>query len=170
MAREGMAWLISALRIKVNDVESGIWTDDELQTYLDMHREHIVREPLASGLSRLVYYSSVGMLELDVSLWDSNGSAGIEISNATYTVNLADGVFNFSSDQGYTSYYLDAKSYNLHGAIAECLEQLAMDPNKAKMWNRGSVSYTNYDLLEMAKYHRNLMGIQSINVVRGYKE
>ena len=69
---------------------------------------------------------------------------------------------------GIWGYYLDAKSYNIHGAIAECLEQLAMDPLKAKSWNRGSVSFTHYDLLEMAKYHRSQMGIRSTGILRTY--
>jgi hypothetical protein len=172
MSRDSMVWLISFLRAKINDTDSSIWTDDELQNYLDMHRIHIVRErlsvPLNQGsLNKQVYYSSFGMLEADVSLWSSSQSDSNEIPNSNYTVNLVDGTFEFVNSQS-DGYYLDAKSYNIHDTIAECLEQLAMDQNRAKAWGRGSVAYTHYDLMEMAKYHRNLVGSRNTGVVRTY--
>jgi hypothetical protein len=172
MSRDSMVWLISFLRVKINDVDSSIWTDDELQNYLDMHRIHIVREPLSAPLSqgnlnKQVYYSTFDMLEADVSLWDGRQSNSNEIPNSDYTVNLVDGSFEFINNQG-DRYYLDAKSYNIHDSIAECLEQLAMDQNRAKAWGRGSVVYTHYDLMEMAKYHRNLVGSRNTGIVRTY--
>ena len=162
-----MVWLISFFRVKINDTDSSIWTNDELQNYLDMHRFHVVREPLAYDLNEQVYYSTFGMLEADVSLWDGKQSNCNEIPNSEYTVNLVDGTFKFANSQD-GRYYLDAKSYNIHGAIAECLEQLAMDQNRAKAWSRGSVLYTHYDLMEMARYHRNLIGSRSTSIVRTY--
>jgi hypothetical protein len=167
MSRDSMVWVISFLRTKMNDNDLSIWTDDELQNYLDMHRIHIVREPLSYEPSAKVYQSSFGMLEADASLWDSNLPNAKEIINSNYIANLADGTFNFTSVQNGT-YYLDAKSYNIHGAIAECLEQLAMDQNKAKAWSRGSVTYTHYDLMEMAQYHRNLSGLRNTDLLRTY--
>jgi hypothetical protein len=168
-----MVWLISFLRVKINDTDSSIWTDDELQNYLDMHRIHIVREPLLvspsneEGTYGQIYYSAFGMLEADASLWDSNLSCASEILSSDYTSNLVDGTFKFANSK-IDRYYLDAKSYNIHGIIAECLEQLAMDQNRAKSWSRGSVTYTHYDLMEMARYHRNLAGSKSTSVVRTY--
>ena len=173
MSRDSMVWLISFLRVKINDTDSSIWTDDELQNYLDIHRIHIVREPLLvspsneEGTYGQIYYSAFGMLEADASLWDSNLSCASEILSSDYTSNLVDGTFKFANSK-IDRYYLDAKSYNIHGIIAECLEQLAMDQNRAKSWSRGSVTYTHYDLMEMARYHRNLAGSKSTSVVRTY--
>jgi len=169
MSRDSMVWLISFLRVKMNDTDLSIWTDDELQNYLDMHRVHVVREPLAYDSNEQVYYSIFGMLEADASLWDSRQSNSNEIPNSNYTANLVDGTFRFVNGQGGI-YYLDAKSYNIHGAVAECLEQLAMDQNRAKVWSRGSVVYTHYDLMDMARYHRNLIGSRSTAVVRTYNK
>ena len=169
MSRDSMVWLIAFLRTKVNDTGLSIWLDDELQNYLDMHRIHLVKEPLAYDPSAKIYRSGYGMLEADSSLWDSNLPGAIEINNSKYTANLIDGTFGFEISQDCT-YYLDAKSYDIHGAIAECLEQLAMDQNRAKTWNRGSVSYTHYDLMEMAQYHRNLTGMKSIGCLRIYNK
>jgi hypothetical protein len=116
-----------------------------------------------------VYRSNFGMLEADVFLWDNKSSNAIEVPNTKYMSNLLDGTFTFTEQQGCT-YYLDAKSYNIHGAIAECLEELAMDQNRAKAWNRGSVSYTHYDLMEMAQYHRAFTGARNVCFSRTYSK
>lgn len=169
MSRDSMVWLIAFLRTKVNDTGLSIWLDDELQNYLDMHRIHLVKERLECDASAKICRSRYGMLEADASLWDSDLPGAVEINNSYYTANLLDGTFQFKTSQDCT-YYLDAKSYDIHGAVAECLEQLAMDQNRAKQWNRGSVSYTHYDLMEMAQYHRNLAGIKSIECLRVYNK
>lgn len=169
MLRNTMEWLILFLRKKVNDIESEIWTDEQLQNYLDMHRIHINREFLMSSPDGHIYYSAFGMLESDVKLWDGNSAGAKEIPSYKYISNLVDGVFTFFSSMN-TNCYLEGKSYNIHASIAECLEQLAMDQNKARSWSRGAVSYTHYDLMEMAKYHRNLAGIGEVSIVRTYRK
>ena len=143
-----------------------IWTDDELQNYLDMHRIHVYRELLHQDVDEKVFSSKFGMFEDDVILWDSVGLGSSEASPDNS--NLVDGVFTFVDVQN-GPYYLDGKSYNIHGAVAECMEQLAMDPNKAREWGRGSVKYSHYDLMEMAKYHRNFAGIRDTAIVKIYK-
>jgi len=143
-----------------------IWTDDELQGYLDTYRVHVRRELLIED--KKVYYSKFGMFEDDVTLWNSDSADASEIPSDSYTANLVDGVFTFAQEQD-TDLYLDGRSYNLHGAIAECLEQLAMDPNKSREWSRGGVRYSQYDLMEMAKYHRSLAGARGTMIVRTYR-
>jgi hypothetical protein len=145
------------------------WTDDQLQSYLDMHRVHIRREPLMKDVDERVYWSKFGMLEDAVVLWDSDSANATEVPSSTYTANLVDGTFTFSEEQD-GDYYLDGKSYNLHGAIAECLEELAMDVNRAREWQRGGVRYSHYDLMEMAKYHRSLAGARSTMVAKTYRK
>jgi len=164
-----MSWLIALLRTKVNDSSASIWTDDQLQDYLDMHRVHVRRELLSKDADEKLYCSRFGMFEDDITLWDGNAEGAAQVPPEIYSANLVDGVFTFASDQN-KDHFLDGKSYNLHGAIAECLEQLAMDQNKARMWERGGVSYTHYDLMEMARYHRNLAGERSTTVVRTYRK
>ncbi len=95
MLRNTMEWLILFLRKKLNDVESEIWTDKQLQDYLDMHRVHVCRECLKRGSDGHTYYSAFGMLESDVKLWDDNSSGANEIPNQEYVSNLVDGVFTF---------------------------------------------------------------------------
>ncbi|MBD3181049.1 hypothetical protein GF312_02085 [Candidatus Poribacteria bacterium] len=144
-----------------------VWSDAELQNILDMHRIHIIRERLNHGADGETYYSRYSMLEDNVKIWDGRHTSSTEISSDKYTVNLIDGAFTLPNTS-WEEYYLDAVSYNIHGAVAECMEQLAMDPNKAKSWDRGSVKYTHYDYLEMARHHRGLSGIRSTAIRRTY--
>ncbi len=142
-----------------------IWTDEELQDLLDLHRIHVRRELLAKDADGKTYYSNYSMFEDDVTLWDgiSSNSAIVLPSSS----NMVDGTFSFDTAQD-RNYYLDGKSYNIHNTIAECMEQLAMDPNRARAWERGGVKYTHYDFLEISKYHRNLAGIKSTKAIRVY--
>ena len=145
-----------------------IWLDDQLQNYLDMHRVHVRRELLMRCMEAGVYYSRFGMFEDDVTLWYSATSDATEIPSSSYDANMVDGVFTFSEAQD-GNIYLDGKSYNLHGAIAECMEELAMDPDKSREWQRGGVHYKHYDLIELSRYHRNLAGSCSTPVSRTYR-
>jgi hypothetical protein len=167
MARSTMAWLIEFLRTKINDTDEVIWMDDQLQNYLDIHRVHIRRELLIQDATGKLYYSKFGMLEDDVKIWDSPYGNAMEITSSEYTANLMDGYFVFNEEQN-NNYYLDGKSYNVYCAIAECLEELAMDQNKSREWSRGEVKYKHYDLLEMARYHRSLGGSNNLTAVRTY--
>lgn len=145
-----------------------IWTDDELQTYLDMHRIHVRRELLMKDVDGKVYWSGYGALEDDVTLWDSSSANATEVSSSGYTADLVDGTFTFGEKQN-SDCYLDGKAHNLHAAIAEAMEQLAMDQNKAIRWERGGVRYTQYDLLELARYHRSLSGARSTTIIKSYR-
>lgn len=168
MARDTMTWIITFLRVKVNDSDESIWTDDQLESYLDMYRVHIRRELLLKDVDERVYWSKFSMLEDDVTLWDSDSANATQVPPSNYSTNLVDGCFAFTEEQD-KDYYLDGKSYNLHGSIAECLDQLAMDPNKAAKWSRGSVRYEHYNLIELAKYHRSLAGARGTTMVKTYR-
>jgi hypothetical protein len=148
-----------------------IWTDEQLQTYLDMHRIHVIRELLTKDAEESAFHSNFGMFEDDVTLWDSNFAGASQLPASSFNANLVDGVFIFTQ-QYYGDCYLDGKSYDLHGVIAECMEQLVTDPSKAREWERGGVRYSHYDYMEMAKYHRslsrNLAGIRSVKTAKTY--
>lgn len=183
-ARDSMGYLIALLRTKVNDGGSDIWTNDELQTYLDMHKVRIRRELLRYDADQKLYLSALGLLEgtynsstdsgaswdddsTIIKIWQS-ASGGATSAGSPDHWNLTEGAFWWNADQNDT-YYLDAIHYNLEGAIAECLEQLAMDPQKARVWGRGGVTYTHYSLMQMAEYHRKLAGARSTKLKRTYR-
>lgn len=170
MARATMAHIISHLRIKVNDTGSLIWTDDdELQVFLDLHRRRLNRVRLDVDQDWQVFEARFTMLEGSIVTWSGAGDPEDVINiwdrpgrDATFkaptSYNLTSGTFNFDSEQSLQPYYLDGLSYNIAGAIAEAMEQLAMDPNKAKSWSRGGVSYDFQDFMEMGKQWRKLSG------------
>ena len=178
-ARSSMAWLIAHLRIMINDTDEDVWTDLALQNYLDMHSNIISREKLFKDPEERVFssqnrtfegatsastvptgtsstWTGAGDATDVINIWDSSGNDATVITPDNY--NLASGVFTFSTDQDGKIYYLDARWYDLHAVIADCMEQLAMNPQKAKQWERGGVSYTHYDYMDMAEYHRKLTG------------
>ncbi len=183
MARSSMGYLITLLRTKVNDGASTVWTDEELQQYLDMHTVPIRRLKLLKDADEKIYLSKLGLLEgtynLDtdssaswdddstiIQILDSTGSGATSVTPDEW--NLTIGRFVWDTSQNNT-YYLDATHYNIEGAVAECLEQLAMDPVKAQMWTRGGVTYRHYDLLQMARYHRSLAGARATTLKRTYR-
>lgn len=165
MARASMADIITILRAKVNDASSTVWTDDNLQNYLDMHRIHIRREKLEKDVVGKNYYSSYQMLEADAELYDDDTDDGSLVTPDSS--NLIDGVFTFTTEQD-EDYYLDAKSYDINAAVAECLDELVTDMNRAQSWSRGGVKYTHYDLMALSKHFRNLSAPRAKRIRRTY--
>ena len=170
MARATMAHIIAHLRLKINDADSTIWTDDdELQVFLDLHRRRINRKRLDVDQDWQVFEGRFTMLEGDTDTWSGTGDPEEVINiwdrsgrDATFktptSYNLVSGTFNFDSEQNLQPYYLDAISYNINGAIAEAYEQLASDQGKAKSWSRGGVSYTYDGFMDMAQRFRAMSG------------
>jgi len=183
MARASLGWLISELRRMANDTGEDVWTDNELQKILDRNRVHIRRELLQedvdeerffsrfSNLEGTYAYSTEANAEWDdnadiIKIWDSDSGDATAIVPDNW--NLVDGTFTFDSEQD-DACYLDAISYNLNGAAAECFEQLAADRTRAHQWARGGASHTVTSFLELAKYFRSLAGLRSTTVVRTYR-
>lgn len=156
MPRNTMTWIIKLLRLKVNDSQEDIWNDDELQNYLDMHRRRLRRVKLTRDESLQVFQCSYGLLEgspdhgvgtaIDwsgagiptdiINIW--NGAGEDATGKTPDSFNLIAGTFAFDSRRDDEPYYIDGYTYDLEAAIAECLEQLAMDHNRAKQWGQGS--------------------------------
>ena len=166
MARTSMSAIITILRAKINDSTSAIWTDDQLQNYLDMHRVHIRREKLEKDIQKENFYSSYQALEADAALYSGDDSDSSEVTPTSS--NLVDGTFTFSTAQE-SDLYLDAKSYDINGAIAECLDELVTDVSRAKSWSRGGVKFTHYDLMALSKHFRSLSAPQSRKARRTYQ-
>jgi len=163
-------------RFRVYLTERFTWTDDELQVFLDLHRERINRKKLDVDPDSQVFEARHTMLEGSVVTWSGTGDPEEKINiwdrsgrDATFktptSFNLTSGTFRFDSEQTLQPYYLDAYSYNVNGAIAEAYEQLASDTARATSWSRGSVSYTYDSFLDMAKRFRATSGPQKGRLV-----
>ena len=169
------SWPMQQFRVFV-DGGKYTWTDNELQTILDANRTIIRRERLRNDVDQKQFYSERKFLEGSLVTWDNDDTiikiwdsdAGSASAASPDSWNLTDGIFVWTAAQNNTL-YLDAKSYNMHGAIADCMDQLAMDRTRATAWTRGGVSYTYNDFRDIAKDHRSQAGAKSTKIVRTYR-
>lgn len=146
-----------------------IWSDDELQNYLDRYRIFIgdgeIREKLRNDTSFKRFLSDYDTFEW-ATLYDGDGSSDAEVTPTTS--NLVNGEWTFSTAQS-SSLYLEGHAYRIALAAAECLEDLAGDPSRSSQWSRGGVSHKSQDPLELAKYYRYMTsGIKSLSIVKVY--
>lgn len=162
------SWPLRQFRV-LPDGARFTWTDNELQTFLDLHRRRINRKRLDVDEDWQVFEGRFTMLEGSTVTWSGTGDPEDVINiwdrsgrDATFkaptSYNLVSGTFRFDSQQNEQPYYLDAYSYSINGAIAEAYEQLASDTARAKSWSRGGVSYTYDSFLDMAKRFKGLSG------------
>ena len=169
------SWPFKQFRVFVDGAKY-TWTDNELQIFLDLHRRRIYRKRLEVDQDSQVFESGFTMLEGStvawsgsgdpedvINIWDRSGRDATAKTPTSY--NLVSGTFNFDSEQTLQPYYLDGLSYSIAGAMSECMEQLAADPNRAKSWSRGSVSYTYGDFLDMSRRLRKSAGTDKARLV-----
>lgn len=150
--RAGMSYLVERWRRYVNDTAGSVWSDTEAVAILDQYRNDLwgreldVREQRQSG--SIVYKKYlVGCSDLETfasgtaawNLYDANGSA---IGTANYTADYARGIVSFTADQKGSARYVDARSYDVHGAAAQGWRELA--GAKASLY-RFSADGASYD-------------------------
>jgi len=139
-----------------------IWTNDELENYLDRHRVFVggneTREKLTFNVGKTRYSSTFDTFEW-ATIYSGSTSTGTATPDSS---NLVAGEFVFTAAQS-TELFLEGHSYNILLAAAECLEELAADPSRAYQWSRGGVSQRSQNPFELAQAYRNLgSGMQSI--------
>lgn len=134
-ARSGMSELISRFRYGVNDSGTAYFQDDRIQQILDGHRTDFYQEPLAVSSQQIalgtvvytVYTSNYRNIEGTASgtavfrLYDSSGS----VIASGYTFDAINGRFDFTTDQAGSARYLNGRTYDLNGAIADGWRELA---------------------------------------------
>jgi len=146
-----------------------IWTDDELQNYLDRSRIFIgvnnARELLQRSADYKRYVSNFDTWEW-ATLYDSPDNTASAITPTAS--NLVAGEWTFTTAQS-KELYVEGHCYNTYAASAECLEELAGDPSRSSTWSRGGVSHKSQDPLELALYYRRLAhGGRSVQLIRTY--
>jgi hypothetical protein len=145
-----------------------IWSDDELQAYLDKHRVFVGvgrREELGNDLSYKRYLSNFDTFEW-VKLYDTADGLGVEATPDTSNLVAGEWVFNTAQDK---TLYLEGYSYNIYASAAECLEELAGDDSRSSQWTRGGVSHKSQDPLKLAQYYRYMStGIKSTEINKVY--
>lgn len=127
MARTTMATLITRLRSLINDPagESQIWSDDELQDFLDANRfdvRHLALRPESTWTPGVVtytdYYADYGEWESDVVLEDGEGN-----NLSPKSSNLVKGHWTFEEQD--PPVYVTGKTFDLWAVAADVLEAWA---------------------------------------------
>lgn len=139
--RDGMSALIERVRQLANagEAEYSIdnttyFRDTHIQDILDRNSTYLVQAPLkwivstdTGGTARyLTAQSAYRDFETDDSgtaYFYIATSAGSIIGTANYTPNHETGRITFTADQGGTSYYLTAYSFDVYGAAADVWQQ-----------------------------------------------
>lgn len=127
--RSGMTSLIDQFAALVNDTDFASFTSQRAQDILDRHRVDFYQEPLLYTAQQIavgsvayhVYTSTHRNIEGTASgtvafrLYDSLGTA---IASG-YTLDETNGIVRFTADQRGSIRYLDARAYDLYGAVAD---------------------------------------------------
>ena len=190
MARSGMSNLITELRgyTEAGTAEYTIsgtsyWSDDQLQDVLDIHRNDVIFEQLqiypvqvsGGSISYQDYRSEKGYYEATTGgtsiLYIQDGT-GANIGTANYTADYRRGQFQFSADQGGSTYYLTGRSYDLNAAAADIWRRKAGHAAQGFSFStdnhrvdRAQV-YKHYN--EMAEMYES-MGQQSITTLQVWR-
>lgn len=145
-----------------------LWSDDDLQNYLDKHMIHVglvERELLTHDAGYLIYISEYDSFE-EATIYNSQLSSGTAVTPSTS--NLVAGKWTFTSAQN-KELYLYGVAHNIYAAAADLLFELAGDPSRAYQWSRGGVSQRSVSPLELANQYRYMAhGGQSVEIRRVY--
>lgn len=127
-ARSGMTTLINQFRSLIGNAGTAVFTDDRVQEILDNHRIDFYQNQLTITPQEInntviykVYSSQHTNLEGTASgsvafrLYDSNGST----ITSGFTFDSQKGRFIFDANQAGSARYLDGRSYDLYGAVAD---------------------------------------------------
>lgn len=155
-----------------------VFTDEELQDFLDRSKEYHFRERLSYEVDQKIYQSRYTMLEGDwttwdddykiIKIWDSKAS-GADAVTPDDSWNLLSGTFIFTTAQD-RNIYLDCISYDIERAAALCMEAMASDPLKVRGWvESGGHSMTHIDIERMARMHWRGAKPKSVRITRTYR-
>ena len=147
--RQGMQNLVTRLRAMTNASNSdytldgtAYFSDDQLQDILDSNVTLLEQYPLdwlpttIGGGTVSWQRCATGYTDLEeatggTAVWAVRDGAGAVIDSTGYSVNYLSGIVTFTANQGGTSYYLDARSYDLYSAAAD-------------LWLQRQAFYTNW--------------------------
>lgn len=130
-ARTSMASLITRVRLMVGDTGTAVFTDEQVQSFLDQHRidvrygEMVGEETRASGgaVTYLTFWDAdrLAFWESDAAITDH---AYNTLTATTYEYEL--GRFTFSTDQtANCPLHLTGKTYDVNAAAADLLDAWA---------------------------------------------
>lgn len=183
MARTGMANPILKLRQlaaagTADYALAGVtfWTDDQLQSILDQHREDIFSQRLeivptvTGGTTHYYdYYCTPGDYEQGTAAFQVTDSLGNAV---TPTINYEAGHLSFgTTDQGGTVYYLTGRMFDMSAAAAHVWRSKAAHVADAYDFSADGHSMSRSQMqrqyLEMANVYAGQAKITNVQMVRG---
>ena len=168
-ARTGMSTLISTWRRLVDDKGTAVWTDDEAQEILDMHRIDFWAELLVSvpkimpggsinDLAYLCNYKNLEGTASGSSAWRLYDAVGANASN--YTMDPYTGLVTFTVNQAGSARYLDGRSFSMNAAAAQAWrERMAKTSSRYHVSSDGQSLARNqwFDhCMKMAEHYASL--------------
>ena len=189
--RSTMADIIQEVKARINagtalPSQSGdgfYWSDYEIQQVLDRRRVDIWREPLQAqetyNNGTVVYktfYSGQTFLEKTnggtAVFYIENGSNQV-VGTANYAVDYQRGVVNFVADQGGTTHWLTARSYDPDAAAAEIWKMKASAYATSFDFSTDNHSIKRGDVMkrcmEMAQFYESRAKSGGFNVTTLYR-
>jgi hypothetical protein len=164
--RDGMKYLVQRLRgmCMAGTADAAVpggeifWTDDHIQTALDLTRREWVREQLrsepvqvsAGSVEYHDYYfckKNVEREDSGTAAWLLHDSTGAVVAGSVYSVEYDAGRINFPANTLGTAYYLNYRSYNMEAAAADVWEQKA-----GHYAGQFDIKTDNHDLKRSQKY------------------
>lgn len=129
-ARLGCAYIITRLRVMIDDKDSATWTDAELQDLIDDHRTFVAREQLnyhtfrieggttsySEAFSRWGWYEETTGGTARFILRDTGGTI---VDVGDYTPNYVVGQVTFGDNQQGSARYLTGYRFDVHAAAAD---------------------------------------------------
>lgn len=184
MARSTMSNLITRLRdmtaTALDDYTVGVtdyWTDDKLQSILDMNGGDVFDESLTpirqinSGGTAvwMQYQSAYGDLEstdAGTAIFYLRTSTGALAGTADWTANYDTGRISFGATTGGTVYYLTAKTYDINAAAAEVWEYKAASVANRYSFNADGARFDVSKMVE--QYERMAMRFRARSKVSSH--
>ena len=149
------------------------WSDEQLQTVLDGHRQSVTiplreRGEYSGGtvIYRSYFFSQHAHVERARSgsdAWRVEDSVGSVVGTADYTVNYDAGEIRFANDTAGTVYYLWARSYALNAAAAEVWRKKAGFEAQTVDWSSDNHSFKQSQVIDhcwkMVRFYEQEAGV-----------
>lgn len=124
--------------------DESYFSDDVIQRLLDSRRRDVYRHALVpvidyvpgGSVQYLTYEAKPALRYLEATeggtaVFVIEDAQGNVVGTADWTADYRRGVVTFTADQGGTAYYLTARTYDVHGAAADVLDQWATHESRA---------------------------------------
>lgn len=188
MARTGMTDLIGQIRVfcnlGTNDYTLGtstFWSDDNVQTVLDRHKVTVIEDELlevpntisGGSIEYKIFHSRFGNFEQTTggtAIFTIEDSAGTIIGTSNYTVDYANGIVTFGSNQAGSSRYLTGYSYDIYNTAADVWRMKAGAYGESVNFKTDNMSVNRGDLiknaLSMASQYSMMGNSKVIDMIR----